>query len=73
MDAPRQVGPEGIDRHAVCELADIGHAVADLFADAKIVVKSLKNMVSRKGFEPLTCGLGNRCSILLSYRDTPSF
>jgi endonuclease YncB( thermonuclease family) len=28
--------------------------------------------VSRKGVEPLTCGLGNRCSILLSYRDVPS-
>jgi hypothetical protein len=28
-------------------------------------------MVSRKGVEPLTYGLGNRCSILLSYRDLP--
>src|SRR6476469_4399610 len=26
-------------------------------------------MASRKGFETLTYGLGNRCSILLSYRD----
>ena len=26
-------------------------------------------MASRKGFEPLTPGLGNLCSILLSYRD----
>ena len=28
-------------------------------------------LVSRKGVEPLTYGLGNRCSILLSYRDLP--
>ena len=26
-------------------------------------------MASRKGVEPLTPGLGNLCSILLSYRD----
>lgn len=26
-------------------------------------------LASRKGVEPLTYGLGNRCSILLSYRD----
>ena len=26
-------------------------------------------LASRKGFEPLTPGLGNLCSILLSYRD----
>lgn len=26
-------------------------------------------MASRKGFEPLTPGLGNLCSILLSYGD----
>ena len=33
---------------------------------------STVELASRKGFEPLTYGLGNRCSILLSYRDTPS-
>jgi hypothetical protein len=29
-------------------------------------------VASRKGFEPLTPGLGNLCSILLSYRDLPT-
>ncbi len=29
----------------------------------------LQEVVSRKGIEPLTPGLGNLCSILLSYRD----
>ncbi len=30
-------------------------------------------MASRKGVEPLTPGLGNQCSIQLSYRDNPCF
>jgi hypothetical protein len=29
---------------------------------------SNSKMATRKGLEPLTSGLGNRCSILLSYR-----
>jgi hypothetical protein len=36
-----------------------------------VILKQRINLkvASRKGFEPLTPGLGNRCSILLSYRD----
>lgn len=30
---------------------------------------AIKTLASRKGFEPLTPGLGNLCSILLSYRE----
>ena len=30
----------------------------------------LREMASRKGFEPLTYGLGNRCSILLNQFST---
>ena len=42
-----------------------------LFSDAygQSWTTAKQKVVSRKGFEPLTYGLGNRCSILLSYRD----
>ena len=35
--------------------------------------KFLRKLASRKGVEPLTPGLGNLCSILLSYRDPQAF
>jgi hypothetical protein len=38
---------------------------------AEYVSGAAKNLVSRTGFEPVAYGLGNRCSILLSYRDIP--
>ena len=34
---------------------------------------ALCKLASRKGFEPLTPGLGNLCSILLSYRELDGY
>ena len=38
-------------------------------ASLEIAANPLIFLASRKGIEPLTPGLGNLCSILLSYRD----
>ena len=46
--------------------SDDGHRTVDGLRPQDLA----RAMASRKGFEPLTYGLGNRCSILLSYRDT---
>ena len=39
----------------------------------RITCKLLKGMVGLEGIEPPTNGLGNRCSILLSYRPVRTY
>ena len=40
------------------------------FAGSTVSSMSLEDLASRRGLEPLTPGLGNLCSIQLSYRDS---
>ena len=56
------------------ETALVGHEQFDRCGAGKdrlgpVQSSQSKPLASRKGFEPLTPGLGNLCSILLSYRD----
>jgi hypothetical protein len=53
---------------APCRLPQNLVSVALSKLDFEFTRNSLKRMVGLEGFEPPTHGLGNRCSIRLSYR-----
>jgi hypothetical protein len=49
-----------------------GHKRGHIYAALESVISpnALEKLASRRGLEPLTPGLGNLCSIQLSYRDS---